>query len=243
MYNFFSIGYDYSTASALDALGLKKETLPFDYMELRIHFLKKCFETDFEYFHKNVVLNYNKTRIIDEYGFQYPYDYPMINNGSPTENTIIDNWLSYYDVVKEDYEMRIERFKSIIHDPKPAIVLCRYRTSDVLELQELFIKYYNKSNLYFLNASPEIYSSDKIININPEKNNVWNDINIWKEGIEYLEKIIIDYLNFIEKEREEKERKEKEEKDKAFEEYMKRRVNLPMYFKNHRVLHSKKSHK
>jgi hypothetical protein len=238
MYNFLSIGCDCSTASVLDTLGLKTEKLPFDSVELRIHSLKKCFETDFKYFHTNVALNLNKTKIIDEYGIQYLGDYPTITNNSL--DVIVDDWFSYYDSVKNDYDIRIEKFRSIVNDPKPCIVLSRYRTSDVLELQQLFITYYNRSNFYFVNASPEIYNSEKVMNINTEKNNVWNDIHIWKEGIQTIEKIVIDYLDLIEKERQEKERKENEEREKAYEAYMKRMVRLPLYFKNHRILHMKK---
>lgn len=64
--------------------------------------------------------------------------------------------------------MIIERFKNIINDTKPIIVLCRYNTCHVLKLQKLFMEYY------------------KIININTEKNNIWNESSIWKECIDKI---------------------------------------------------------
>ena len=199
MYNFLSIGYDCSTASALRSLGLRTGALPFDWAQSSINSLKKCFETDFEYYHKNVFLTNNKRRVIDRYGFEFPHDYPTkvqeCADEIYSEHIIVDDWLSHYNVIKEKYDRRIARFKEIINDPKPAIVLCRYKTAEVLRLQQLFIQYYNKSNLFFLNACPEIYNSDKIININPERNNEWNDGAIWKEGIQMIEKLVIDSLH------------------------------------------------
>ena len=96
---------------------------------------------------------------------------------------ITEKWSDYYSVVLNKYNRRIERFNNIINDTKPIIVLCRYNTKDVLELQELFIKYYKNNNIYFVNSCNEPFENDYIKNIYTEKENNWNDINIWKEGI------------------------------------------------------------
>jgi hypothetical protein len=197
--NFLTIGWDCSPAAALRNLNLRDIALPFDWVVSNISALQNCFETNFENFHKNLVLNYNKTRLIDHYGFQFPHDYPLShmkdfenNNigegvfGEENGKFITDNWSNYYDIVLDKYNRRIERFKNIINDTKPIIVLCRYSTKDVLQLQKLFINYYKLKNIYFINSSNELFENDNIKNINTEKNNVWNDVNIWNECVDYI---------------------------------------------------------
>ena len=103
---------------------------------------------------------------------------------------ISEKWSDYYGVVLDKYNRRIERFKNIVNDTKPIIVLCRYNTKEVLELQELFIKYFKINNIYFVNSSNEVFENDYIKNIYTEKDNKWNDINIWKEGIDDIVKKI-----------------------------------------------------
>ena len=195
-FNYLTIGYDCSPASALKELNLRDFALPFDWVVSNIKSLQKCFETNFVDFHKKLVFNYNKTRLIDYYGFQFPHDYPLThmtnfeNNigegvfGEENGKFITDKWYHYYGVVLDKYNRRIERFKNIINDTKPIIVLCRYNTKDVLELQELFIKYCKNKNIYFVNSCNELFENEYIKNIYTEKDNKWNDINIWKEGID-----------------------------------------------------------
>jgi len=201
-FNYLTIGYDCSPAGALKVLNLREFALPFDWVISNIKFLQRCFETNFEDFHKKLTFNYNKTRLIDHYGFQFPHDYPLTNMtnfennigegvfGEERGKFITEKWCDYYDTVLDKYNRRIERFKNIINDTKPIIVLCRYNTKDVLELQELFIKYYKNNNIYFVNSCNELFENDYIKNIYTEKDNKWNDINIWKEGIDDIIKKI-----------------------------------------------------
>ena len=201
-FNYLTIGYDCSPAGALKVLNLREFALPFDWVISNIKFLQRCFETNFEYFHKKLTFNYNKTRLIDHYGFQFPHDYPLTNMtnfennigegvfGEERGKFITEKWSDYYDTVLDKYNRRIERFKNIINDTKPIIVLCRYNTKDVLELKELFIKYYKNNNIYFVNSCNEVFENDYIKNIYTEKDNKWNDINIWKEGIDDIVKKI-----------------------------------------------------
>ena len=104
--------------------------------------------------------------------------------GEENGKFITDKWSNYYGVVLDKYNRRIERFKNIINDTKPIIVLCRYNTTDVLKLHNLFTNYYNVKNIYFINSSNELFENDNIKNIYTEQNNVWNDVNIWKLGID-----------------------------------------------------------
>ena len=200
--HYLTLGYDCSPAAALRGLNLREFALPFDWVISNIKFLQRCFETNFEDFHKKLTFNYNKTRLIDHYGFQFPHDYPLTNMtnfennigegvfGEERGKFITEKWSDYYDTVLDKYNRRIERFKNIINDTKPIIVLCRYNTKDVLELKELFIKYYKNNNIYFVNSCNEVFENDYIKNIYTEKDNKWNDINIWKEGIDDIIKKI-----------------------------------------------------
>jgi hypothetical protein len=195
-YNFMTLGHDCTTASALKCMGLRKFALPFDWVVLSMAAIERCFQEDFKFFHENLRLNETKTRVIDEYGIAYPHDYPQRANtqsehigeglfGEQVGETIVDNWEDYREMVKEKYNRRIERFRNIVKDPKPIILLCRYYPEDVLKIQTFFIKYYNKSNIFFINSYSEEFSFN-MRNINPEKNGLWNEAAIWKEAVQEL---------------------------------------------------------
>ena len=79
-FNYLTIGSDCSPAAALRGLNLRDFALPFDWVVSNITSLDKCFETNFEYFHKNLLLNGSKNKLIDYYGFQFPHDYPLSDN-------------------------------------------------------------------------------------------------------------------------------------------------------------------
>lgn len=194
MFNILPMGNDCSSADASKKLKLRKVAFPFDWIKSTVIILEECFKDNFVKFHKNIKFNDTKTRLIDEYGFEFPHDYPNntkhsndininIDDVYISESCIIDNYKDYYDIVLQKYNRRIERFKNIINDTKPIIVLCRYDTKDVLKIQELFIKYYKKDNIYFLNSTFEIFENSKIKNIYTEENNIWNETNIWKSHL------------------------------------------------------------
>lgn len=197
-FNYITIGNDCSPAVALRSLGLRNAALPFDWVVSNVNALRLCFETDFDKFHTGLVLNNTHKRLIDSYGFEFPHDYPLdntnlemdrIGEGSISEEdgkVITHNWLDYYEIVLDKYKRRIERFRNIMNDIKPVIVLCRHSTSDVLHLQQLFQRVYKKENVYFVNSTCEKFENDKMKNIYTEQNNVWNDSNIWKIGIDYI---------------------------------------------------------
>ncbi len=176
-------------------LNIREFALPFDWIVSSISSIQECIEDHFEKFHTNLQFNHNNTRLIDEYGFQFPHDYPlsdMSNNiidnigegifGEENGKYICDNWRNYHNAVKDKYNRRIERFLKIINEQKPIIVLCRYNTMDVIQLQQLFVKHYN-TDFYFINSSSEFFENDKIKNINTEQNGMWNETEIWEQNI------------------------------------------------------------
>jgi hypothetical protein len=208
MYNFLTIGHDCSPAAALRELNLRNEALPFDWVMSNVSSIEKCFQDNFMKYHTNLRFNYNKTSLIDEYGFEFPYDYPLMDINKNTDNITIDrigegligegligeeknkiitdNWQQFYGIVKEKYNRRIKRFLNIVNDVKPIIILCRYNISEVLKLRNLIFKHYNKKNIYFINASSEKFETSFIINCNIEENGIWNDIKIWKKYINLI---------------------------------------------------------
>jgi hypothetical protein len=204
--NYLTLGHDCSPAAALRKLNLRQFALPFDWTTSTISALEQCFATEFNNYHKDLHLHHHKTRLIDHYGFQFPHDYPLqsdldyelnistslFGEGSRS-NTITNEWAIYHDNVLKKYLRRIERFRNIVNDALPIIVLCRYATRDVLKLQSLLIKYYKKNDVYFVNSSRRSFENDKILNIYTEKNNIWNDENVWKQGIaDIIKKIPIE---------------------------------------------------
>lgn len=206
MYNFVTIGYDCSPASALRVLNLREYALPFDWIVTNINSLEKCFADNFNNFHCNLRFNDDKTRFIDYYGFEFPHDYPFSNQENSDkkldENTfnnigegvfgevngkiIIDNWQEYYNIVKEKYKRRIERFMAIMNDSKPIIILSRHRIEDIIKIKSLLSRYYSKNNIFIINSSSQIFERYDIFNINTEKNGIWNESDIWKNKIDEI---------------------------------------------------------
>jgi hypothetical protein len=206
MYQYLTIGYDCSPASALRSLNLREFALPFDWVVSNINSIEMCFNDNFSKFHKDLKLSETRKRLIDAYGFQFPHDYPFDNVQSKIDNDIgegvfdenisdltkpiVSNWMDYYFFVKEKYNRRIERFLNIVKSDEPIIVLCRYSIQDVIKLQQLFIKYYNNDRIIFINSCNQYFVNDQIINCYTEKNGLWNDSSLWKEAIDYaIEKI------------------------------------------------------
>lgn len=195
--NILTLGYDCSPAATLRNLNLREFALPFDWVVSNIGALYECFLTNFAKYHVNLKFNPSKTRLIDEYGFQFPHDYPITNTadisdshigegviGEESGKFIVDNWRNHHNTVLEKYSRRIVRFREMMADTRPIIVLCRYSTQDVLILQQIFLNHFKRSDVFFVNSSKEIFENDKIINVDTEKNNVWNEAAIWKQGID-----------------------------------------------------------
>ena len=90
MYNFLTVGFDCSPASALRGLNLRSEALPFDWVVSNISSLDKCFQDNFMKYHTNLKLDHSKTRLIDEYGFMFPHDYPLMDINKNTVDVTID---------------------------------------------------------------------------------------------------------------------------------------------------------
>jgi hypothetical protein len=184
-YNFLSMGSECSAAAAIKGLDLRTASYPFDWIRsLNLIPIIACISDDFARFHTNLV--WNGPHLTDFYGFNFPHDYPLENGN------VITTWQDTHDEVIDKYKRRIERFRSLMQDPKPLIIFYRGYTEHCPILKQLFQKHYNKTNIVFVVAHGCISNYDYIFTCEPEKYGEWNDIKIWKEpldkAIEYISK-------------------------------------------------------
>jgi hypothetical protein len=197
-----SLGYDCSPAAALRNLNIRNEALPFDWVQTNLKSIINCIEDNFQKYHKNLVFNFTKSRLVDSYGFQFPHDYPFnLNNidkeklgegifGEEKDKQIIDNWSEYHSIVLEKYNRRINRFYNYLNSKNPVIFLCRdYNVNNINYFSSYLKKKFKKDNIYFIISSNENFKNNYIISCNTEKNGKWNDIDIWLEAINELKTI------------------------------------------------------
>ena len=177
-------------------MGLREKALPFDWINTNINGLEECFKTNFQDFHRNLSINNNKTVIFDKYLFEYVHDYPL----NEIDKTILDNWKDYYPEIFAKYERRIQRFLNIMREPLPLLIFTRFSISDVKKLKELLEKYYGKTDVFFLNSTPEadfikpslqtLENNKYMRNFNTEINGIWNDTTIWIKEFQYIPKLL-----------------------------------------------------
>ena len=125
-YNYIPMGFDCSPAAALKCIGIRKMSLPFDWVQSTPELIIACIKDNFKQFHQNIRLKNGGTRVVDTYGFQYPHDYPTNggeNDGS--EKELVDNYGEYTESVLAKYARRIERLRGLLTDNKPIIILMR----------------------------------------------------------------------------------------------------------------------
>jgi len=196
MYHIITLGYDCSPAEALRNLGRRTQALPFDWIISSFASLERCIKDDFSKFHTNLRFNHNQSRLIDEYGFEFPHDYPLENTSSieagegnikeETGRRITENWKDYYDTVKEKYNRRIERFRQIMSERLPVIVMCRYSLQDMFKIHTFLTRHYQNPRIFFVNCCPQVFSNKNFITIRAEDNGEWNDVNAWKKGLDTM---------------------------------------------------------
>ena len=103
-----SLGEDCRSSDAARDIGIRQFALPFDWVVSRTPAIIECFDDDFERFHKNLHFNFRNTRVVDEYGIEFPHDYPF--KSDPTNRA---------DIIAEDLHSQIV---DNLEDYKPAVI-------------------------------------------------------------------------------------------------------------------------
>jgi hypothetical protein len=192
-YNYIALGYDCSTATAINDLLLRDHSLPFDWIVSDLNNIIKCISEDFINFHKELILNPSKTRVIDYYGFEYPHDYPntdaiieieKIGEGQFHEKVINENWQEFIDINLEKYNRRSKRFLDILKSETNLIILYRGPISNIISFKNFMKNKFNKINIKYVVSNKEEYSTEDMVICDTEKNGTWNDKAIWSDAIE-----------------------------------------------------------
>jgi hypothetical protein len=158
-YNIITLGINCVPALILKDLGLRKYSLPFDWNVTNNMQIINCIEDDFRKFHRRLIFILDNHWLMDEYGIQYPHDYP-----TNEDETIVENWQNYQENVLEKYQRRIERFKNILNDPTPIIALYMGLLSYAVVIKKYLEKKYNRT-IIFVVATYEKKNKNKDKNI------------------------------------------------------------------------------
>lgn len=188
------MGFDCSPAAALKCIGIRKMSLPFDWVQSTPELIIACIKDNFKQFHQNIRLKNGGTRVVDTYGFQYPHDYPTNggeNDGS--EKELVDNYGEYTESVLAKYARRIERLRGLLTDNKPIIILMRSSYKSAYNMKRFIDQKYNKDVIIILaTKEPPLPASDKtpyIICCDPEYQSKWNDRTVWETAIAHGKRI------------------------------------------------------
>jgi hypothetical protein len=203
MYHFVSIGSDCSPAAVLRQLGIRTCAFPFDWVQTNVFGIERCLEEDFHDFHENIRRMDHGRRMIDPYGFQYPHDYPLVGHSQENDSKIgkglfaedlhkpiVDNWLLYYQTVKQKYERRIQRFRDLLKGSTPIVFLSRYPEADARRLLAFLRNHYGRNDLYIVNSCPDARQdqdpSTGLYCVWTEQHGIWNQMECWRDAIQAL---------------------------------------------------------
>jgi uncharacterized protein (DUF1919 family) len=178
-FNIITLGINCAPALVAKDLELRKYSLPFDWIVTNNIQIINCIEDDFSKFHKKLHFTLDNHWQMDEYGIQYPHEYPVNDDG-----TIVDNWQDYHEEVLVKYQRRIDRFKSIMSDTKPLIALYFGKLKYANTLKQYLEKKYNRIIVFVVatNEKP-VRNIVNIIICNVYSNEESRDKSYWINGI------------------------------------------------------------
>jgi hypothetical protein len=197
--NYITISTKGQITGILTQLRLRKSPLPFDWVHTNIDIITACFEDNFKQYHCNLQNNedsstYNTTTksVVDTYGLIFTKEIiPDMSEHSKNDTDTQNMSLIIDSIIDNKYKQRVDYFNHIMNDPTPIICLCNYPILDVIKLQELFEKYYNRiNNLYIINIAGTNPTTDTtvlseypyIYHVNMNTDN----IDIWKYMIDLV---------------------------------------------------------
>jgi hypothetical protein len=169
---FIPFGETCSPATGLRNLNLRECALPFDWIRSTADSLIHAVDDDFKQFHEDLHLSECKKYVIDSYGFEFPHDYPTQKQvdsqadagedvNSIREDILIDTWMESISINKEKYARRIERFISLMKSDEQLILLTTCRLKNIQEFNDLFLRKYNKTNIFYVVLSDEIITEEE----------------------------------------------------------------------------------
>jgi hypothetical protein len=182
-----SLGGDCAVATMLRRMNLRQVAYPFDWMYSELPAVYAAIQDDFKRHLEIETLKINdadKTIVIDAYGLKYVHDFPTINEG-PTlddiynhpQQPIRDDWREYILPIREKYQRRIERLRTVFKG-FDEVFLIRYpvRKDDkdlIIALRDLLTQYYPNLKFTIVAVSgqtPEIvqWNLEKIKNFYAE---------------------------------------------------------------------------
>ena len=179
-YHFITFGFNCAPALILRDLELRNYSLPFDWIITSNNQIINCIEDDFNKFHKNLHFTLNNHWLMDEYGIQFPHDYPVNSN-----ETIVDDWQNYQANVLIKYERRIQRFKNIMNCSTPIIALYYGQVRYAQNMKQYMERKYNKVIVFVVATSEKFIFNreNNIIICNVSNNDQSRNKDFWIDGI------------------------------------------------------------
>jgi hypothetical protein len=185
--DYISLGGDCMPAINLRQLGLRKEAYPFDWVLLHNDTIATFLLNDFENYHSNLIMNWNRWIKNLYHEIEFPHDY---------DTTTDDGWRDQIPSVTEKYQRRIERFRNLMKKDTPLIVCMSYNMYMSRLIRQLIKEKYNRQNIYYIVKfkDEELVEDDNIFPavVKGKKYSLeeWNAPEIWLPAIERVRKII-----------------------------------------------------
>ena len=185
--DYISLGGDCIPAISLRNLGLRKEAYPFDWVILHNDTIATFLLNDFEDYHTNLAMNWNRWIKNTKHEVEFPHDY---------DTTTDEGWREQIESVNEKYQRRIERFRDLMKKNTPLIVFMSYDMYMSRVIRQVIKEKYNRQNIYYIvkykdthlaeddNIFPAITSDQTFTK------DEWNSHEIWIPTLERVQKII-----------------------------------------------------
>jgi len=181
--NFITLGTNCIVALKLKELGLKKYSLPFDYIISNKKSIINCINDDFKKMHTDLI-EITDSRLQDLYGFIYVHDYPFTESciekdittpGEESYEELSKLAPNYKDFINENikkYQRKAQRFKEILKSKVPIIALHNNNDNndnlkDIEDFDSIIQKIYNKPNIVYITNSDKPSNNKHIITYNP----------------------------------------------------------------------------
>ena len=193
--DYLSLGQDCIPAVSLRNLGLRKEAYPFDWVLLHNDALITFLSNDFQDYHTNLAMNWNRWIKNTKYEVEFPHDY---------DTTTDEGWREQIQSVNEKYNRRIDRFRDLMKKDTPLIVFMSYDMYMSRVIRSVIQEIYNRKNIYYIvkHKDTNIIEDDNIYPAIDQTQTfdigAWNSHELWIPTLERVQKIIMNKQNMQE---------------------------------------------